>query len=206
MAGSHFRLRAKMAMRITPVTNSGRPMKARADREMTWSTGLFCRRAAMSPNRIPTRTYMRSPTSASIEEFRSRWKTSGATGEPVLRDVPQLPLTKLPSHERYCRVSGRLSPSFSLKFFRAISVAYLPRIAVATSPGSTWVATKIRIDESRRKMRTNPRRRRMNRLMTGSPGPSRMPFESLKAPPGECGSRSSDRSSLFGGAVPVIRR
>ncbi len=93
LAGSQFSPRANIAMRMSPVTNSGRPMNAREVIEITWSKAFPRRRAETSPRRIPSGTYMRKATRASMPELRSLAATSGKTGSLVDREVPQSPCT-----------------------------------------------------------------------------------------------------------------
>ena len=91
--GSHLSSMAKMAMRISPLTNSGRPMNAREPTEIVWSTQVFLRNAARRPRKMPSGTYIAKATAASISELRRRWNTIGRTGPFMLGESPQSPRT-----------------------------------------------------------------------------------------------------------------
>ena len=92
-AGNQLSWMAKIAMRMRPLTNSGRPMNASEPTEIVWSTQVFLRNAAMRPSKIPSGTYMTKATTASMSELRRRSKTMGRTSVFMLGESPQSPCT-----------------------------------------------------------------------------------------------------------------
>ncbi len=83
----------KIAMRIRPLTNSGRPMNASEPTEIRLSAQVFLRNAANSPRKIPSGTYMAKATIASMNELRRRSNTTGRTAVSMLGESPQSPRT-----------------------------------------------------------------------------------------------------------------
>ena len=100
----------------------------------------------MLPSRMLSGKAMRMAQSASAMVFMARGTRSSSTDRSLTSDIPKSPVTKLPDQSRYCSRAGLFSPSSARSISSFSGVASRPRIDFAASPGSTWVARKMRID------------------------------------------------------------
>jgi len=139
--------------------NSGTAMKKYCAMVSAWSLGLPTCVAEWMPSASPSTATRMNAHTASSAERPSASPTSGAIGRCIISERPRSPWSTPPSQRPYCTYQGSLSPSEASSSRICSLVAYWPRIACATLPGSSIVIAKMRNDITATIATTWPSRR-----------------------------------------------
>ena len=124
---------------------------------VTMSTTADLRRAAYMPSGTAMSSVNAMVTPHRIAETCILSSTSGVMFFRVASEMPKLPRSSPPIHEKYCTISGRSVPSCAVSFATAASVAVVPRATRAGSPGTMRSSTKITTDAATSEPTKRPR-------------------------------------------------
>ena len=98
--------------------------------------------ALKSPKRKDKRAIKKNELTNKMSEFKSRSLISSDTLAPLTKLVPKSPVTKPPSHLKYCTKKLSFSPKFLkiCSFMAKFIASLLENIASVTFPGKKYIS------------------------------------------------------------------
>ena len=146
----------------TAQTNSGITAAESPPTVNTRSTFLPLFIAAAMPPKMLMGAIKINATIANCADLPAAGPKISPTGCSYCNEVPRSPVTTPPIHRPYCTTSGLSKPFSLFQISKASTVASLPRVCLAISPGKIEVIKKMITETMTRVKSDSPTRLTMN--------------------------------------------